>query len=113
MAVSRALTSTAPVGLYPLTGRPHCSSSGLQILHAAGVASSAQSAPGADPSPGSPGQQNHLLRLPNKSFKGNPDVSDFHPSIRRRVPLTPALGRAVRSVVFVLIQRGEDQRVCT
>ena len=29
---------------------------------------------------------------PNYSFKGNPSVAGFQPSIRRRVPLTQALG---------------------
>ena len=29
---------------------------------------------------------------PNYSFKGNPDVFDFHTCTRRRVPLTQALG---------------------
>ena len=61
-ALSRALTSTAPVGLYPLTEMSHCSSSRLRSLRAGHFASSGRSASGAGPFPGNPRQQNHLLR---------------------------------------------------
>ena len=47
----------------------HCSRPGPQALRAARFASSGHSAPGAGPSLGSPTRQNHLLRLPNNSFK--------------------------------------------
>ena len=62
MALSRALASTAPVGLYPLIEMPHCSRAGPQTLCAANPASSGHQALDAGPSPGNPKQQNHLLR---------------------------------------------------
>jgi hypothetical protein len=40
---------------------------------------------------------------PNYSFKGNPSVCYFQPSIRRRVPLTQALGQMRATLALIII----------